>query len=104
MNLDDIKDASEIDPQSEVKRDPTNDTHPKIERVMIEIYRRMTPSQRVTRLGEWHEVGTLLAESNVRQMHPNADANEIKMRVASRRLSPELMKKAFGWDIAKEGY
>jgi len=104
MNLDDMKDDAGIDLQSEVKRDPTNDTHPKIERMMIEMYRRMTPSQRVTRMGEWYELGTSLAENNVRSMHPDADANEIKMRVASRRLSPELMRKAFGWDIRKEGY
>ena len=85
-------------------RDPTDDTHPKIERMMIEGYRRMTPAQRLMHVAEGYDVGTILAENDVRRMHPDADEREVKLRVASRRLSPELMKKAFGWDVMKEGY
>ena len=36
--------------------------------------------------------------------HPEASEREIKLRVASRRIPAELMRRAFGWDPDKEGY
>jgi hypothetical protein len=39
-----------------------------------------------------------------RRRHPNADEREQALRVASRWIEPELMKRAFGWDVHKVGY
>jgi len=36
--------------------------------------------------------------------HPNADAREQALRVASRWIEPELMVRAFGWDVREVGY
>ncbi|MFA0740235.1 MAG: hypothetical protein DFNUSKGM_000337 [Candidatus Fervidibacter sacchari] len=43
-------------------------------------------------------------EAEVRQRHPNADEREIRLRVASRWLPPELMQKAFGWNPKERGF
>jgi hypothetical protein len=32
-----------------------------------------------------------------RQLHPEADEREIFLRVAARRLGPDLVKRAYGW-------
>jgi hypothetical protein len=38
-----------------------------------------------------------------RRRHPNADAREQALRVASRWIEPDLMVRAFGWDVARSG-
>jgi hypothetical protein len=38
-------------------------------------------------------------------MHPDADEREVALRLASRWVrNLDLLKDAFGWDVAKEGY
>jgi hypothetical protein len=44
-----------------------------------------------------------LAMNDIRRRYPLADDRERKLRLASRWLEPELMKKAFDWDPEKEG-
>jgi len=41
---------------------------------------------------------------DVRRRHPNADAREQALRVASRCIEPDLMVRAFGWDVREVGY
>jgi hypothetical protein len=36
--------------------------------------------------------------------HPNAGERELRLRLASRTLDPDLLKRAFGWDVRVEGY
>lgn len=84
--------------------DLTNDTHPAIEALQVEGYRRMSPSQKLERVSALTRALHELALQDVRRHHPNADAHELALRVASRRLPPELMRRAFGWDSREEGY
>ena len=84
--------------------DPTNDTHPAIEALLVEGYRRMSPSEKLERVWELTRALHALALQDVRRCHPEADARELALRVASRRLAPELMRRAFGWDPRIEGY
>lgn len=84
--------------------DPTNDTHPAIEAMQIEGYRRMTPSQKLQRLAALTRTVNELALLDIRRNHPTADARELSLRLASRRLDPDLMLRAFGWDVKKNGY
>jgi hypothetical protein len=81
-----------------------SDTHPKAEKVLIEGYRRMTAAQKVRQIGEMYGLAQQLALADIRRRHPEADAREVQMRLASRFLEPELMRRAFGWDPDKEGY
>jgi len=80
------------------------DTPPKIERIIMEGYRSMSFSKKVNLIGELNAMLESFVRSDVRSRHPDADEREIRLRVASRRIPPELMKKAFGWDVEKEGY
>lgn len=73
------------------------DTPPELEGL-----RKCTPAERFRRVGELNAMLHALAET--RRRHPNASERELQLRVASRRIPAELMRKAFGWDPDKEGY
>jgi hypothetical protein len=81
-----------------------NDTPPEIERILIEGYRGMPAWRKLQQVAELTTLVTQLAMNDVRGKHPYADEREIKLRLASRWLDPELMRQAFGWDVEKEGY
>jgi hypothetical protein len=81
-----------------------NDTHPKIEAMLIEGYRKMSPSQKLERVGALTRAVQELALMDIRRRHPNADSREQALRVASRWIDPELMIRAFGWDVREVGY
>ena len=81
-----------------------NDTNPAIEAILIEGYRKMTPAQKLERVGALTQTVEELSLLDVKRRHPNADAREQSLRVASRRLDPEIMNRVFGWDVHKVGY
>jgi hypothetical protein len=80
------------------------DTDPAAERVLIEGYRRMTPAERLARAMDLIQAAQLLVEADVRRRHPDASEREVALRVAFRRIPPDLMRSAFGWDPDVEGY
>jgi uncharacterized protein YfbU (UPF0304 family) len=80
------------------------DTHPEIERILIEAYRRMTPAEKLRKVRQLNEFGYRLALAEVRRRHPDASERECQLRVASRYLPAELMRKAFHWDPERQGY
>jgi hypothetical protein len=81
-----------------------NDTPPEIERILIEGYRRMPAWRKLQQVAELTTLVTQLAMNDVCAKHPHADEREVKLRLASRWLDPELMRQAFGWNVEKEGY
>lgn len=81
-----------------------NDTHPKIEAMLIEGYRKMSPMQKLERVCALTRAVQELALLDIRRRHPNADPREQALRVASRWIEPELMVRAFGWDVREAGY
>ena len=83
---------------------PTNDTNPRIEAFLIEGYRKMTPAQKAERVRALTRAVQELALLDVRRRHPDADAREQALRVASRWIDRDLMVRAFGWDVQKEGF
>jgi hypothetical protein len=80
------------------------DTPPEVEKIMIEGYRKMPMWKKLQQVRELSQLVYQLAMNDVRQRYPQADEREVKLRLASRWLDPELMRKAFGWDPEKEGY
>ncbi len=80
------------------------DTPIEVERIQVEILRRMTPAQKMERMVSLNRSVRSIAQASVRRKYPNASAREVTMRVASRWLPAELMVKAFGWDPRAEGY
>lgn len=80
------------------------DTHPKVEQMMIDAYRNMSAAEKLKIVEELTEMAVALTMSGVRRMHPGADEQECRLRAASRWLDPDLMRKAYGWDVRIEGY
>lgn len=83
---------------------PPSDTHPEIEKMLIEAARRMSAAEKFRRIEELNRSLDLLAWADVRRRYPDADEWECRLRVASRRLPADLMRKAFGWDPGEKGY
>lgn len=83
---------------------PLNDTDPRIEAVLIAGYRAMSVAEKAERVNQLTRAVQEMALLDVRRRHPEADEREQALRVASRWLEPELMKRAFGWDVSEEGY
>ena len=81
-----------------------NDTHAKIEALLIEGYRRMDAGEKMARVVALSRAVQELGLADVRRAHPHADARETALRLASRRLDPETMRRAFGWDPTIEGF
>ncbi len=81
-----------------------SDTHPRAEKVMIELYRQMPGWQKLRQVTELTQLVDELARSDIRRRHPNADEREVFLRLASRWLSPELMRNVYQWDPDREGY
>lgn len=87
-----------------MKSDPTDDTSPEVQRLMIAGYRRMSPAQKLQRVVALTQGVQQMALARIRLQHPGADEREQKLRLASLWLPPELMRDAFGWDPAVKGY
>jgi hypothetical protein len=80
------------------------DTSPEVERIMIEGYRKMSAARKLQIMQDLINAACLLALGDIKRTHPKADQREIMLRLASRRIEPELIRKAFGWDPEVEGY
>ena len=81
-----------------------NDTDPRIDALLIEGYRKMSPAQKLERVTALTRAVQELALQDVRRRHPGASAHEQALRVASRWIEPDLMIRAFDWDVRKMGY
>jgi hypothetical protein len=80
------------------------DTDPAVEALLIERYRSMSPAEKLERVRALNHAVQELALADIRRRHPNVDERELSLRLASRWLDPELMLRAFGWDVRKAGY
>jgi hypothetical protein len=83
---------------------PPNDTDPAVEALLIQAYRRMSPAEKLQRVRALNHAVQELALADIRRRHPDADERELSLRLASRWLDPDLMVRAFGWDVRKAGY
>jgi hypothetical protein len=81
-----------------------NDTDPRIDALLVEGYRGMSPSQKLERVRALSRAVQELALADIRRRHPGADEREQALRLASRWIDPELMVRAFAWDVRKVGY
>ncbi len=82
----------------------SRDTSPEVEEILIEGFRRMSAAEKLERIQALGPYIRNLQLDDIRRRHPDADERECELRLASRRLPPELMRKAFGWDPDIEGY
>lgn len=74
-----------------------DDTTPEAWATMIDLYRRMTPAQRVARMAALNRMVQELAAARIRREHPDASPREIQLRVAALWLGREAMLRTYGW-------
>ena len=85
-------------------RTQSRDTSLEAERILIEAYRRMTPGEKAQRITAITQVCTQLAIAGIRARHPDADEEEIRLRLAALRFDRETMVRVFGWDPEEKGF
>ncbi len=78
-------------------RTQSRDTSREAEEVLMEGYRRMEPWEKIELMCELSKAAEELALSGIRMRYPDAEEAELRMRLASLRLSPTEMREAFGW-------
>ena len=83
---------------------PLSDTSPEAEKLLIELYRRMPAWQKLRQVSDLTRMVQDLALCDIRRRHPHADEREQRLRLASRWLSADTMRKVYGWDPDQEGY
>jgi len=83
---------------------PKNGTHPDIQARIVAGYRAMSPARKFEIVCALTRAVQELALTDIRRRHPGAGERELALRLASRSLDPELLKRAFGWDVRIEGY
>lgn len=81
-----------------------DDTAPEVQRLLVEGYRRMSPAQKLQRMVALTHGVQQMSLARIRVQHPDADERELKLRLASLWLPADLMRNAFGWDPAVQGY
>ena len=83
---------------------PLDDTRPAVKAMLIDGYRKMSPTEKIDRVRSLTLAIQELALADIRRRHPEADAREQALRLASRWIEPTLMARAFGWDVRTAGY
>jgi hypothetical protein len=80
------------------------DTDPKIQKILLDGYRKMSPQQKMLRVSELTKSIQQLALSRIQKQYPNSSEREQRLRLASLWLDKQTMIDAFGWDPQAEGY
>jgi hypothetical protein len=85
-------------------RTQSPDTHPEIERRLIEGYRRMSAAEKLRCLQQLVDTARALQTVGIRSRRPGITEEELRLRLASHSIPAELMRRVFGWDPDREGY
>ena len=80
-----------------------SDTHPEIERRMIEGMLRMSPAKKLQKISNIGQFMKQAAYASIKRQHLEASDWECLMRVMSRSLPEEMMRKAYGWNVREQG-
>jgi hypothetical protein len=83
---------------------PITDTNTKMQHILIEGYRKMTPQQKMRRVSELIKSIQQLALARICQQYGNISERDQMLRLASLWLDRETMIKAFGWDPQIKGF
>lgn len=84
-------------------RPQSSDTDPKVEAMMIEHYRSMSPAKKFRMMCELNAAVRTLSLSGIKQRHPNADEEELNKRFAALVLDRDTMMRVYNWDPKIEG-
>lgn len=81
------------------------DSEPEVERIQVELYRRMSPRERLERVAAANRAVREMARRRLLKTYgDDLSEREIKLRLASLWLDRETMIEVYGWDPESEGY
>lgn len=66
--------------------------------MQFELWRRMSPQERVELFRSFNDSVQEMALIGIRHRHPYASEREIFLRLAATRLDREMMIRVYGWD------
>ena len=78
------------------------DTSPESWRVLIGLYRKMTPQQKLERTFELSDSVRAVCEAGIRSRYPEASDREVFLRLTERTLGSELFRKVYGDVLPRE--
>jgi hypothetical protein len=74
----------------------SEDTHPEIEQMQIELLRRAPVARKLELVAQMHETGRVLALTGLRYRHPDDSPAQIRRRLAGLLLGEELATRVYG--------
>jgi len=83
---------------------PISDTSPQIQKMLIQGYCQMPPSQKLARVQELTQAVQQLALARIRQQYGEISEREQRLRLAALWLDRETMQRVFQWDPLEKGY
>jgi hypothetical protein len=85
-------------------KSPSRDTPAKIQKILIEGYRRMSAQQKLQRVSELTKAVQQLALARIRKQYGELSDREQQLRLAALWLDRDTMIRVFQWDPRREGY
>lgn len=73
-----------------------SDTDPRIERMIIERQRQMSPARKLCLMNQLNQMARDLALSDIRRQHPHASDVDLRYYLAERNFGSELAEKVYG--------
>lgn len=85
-------------------RTQSPDTSREAERLQFEHYARLEPWEKMRIVEELTRTAEGVAEVGIRERYPDANDEEVRLRLASLKYGRDLMVKFFGWDPDVKGW
>lgn len=79
-----------------------SDTSPEAEQLQLELYRGMTPGEKLALVLDLVDAAETFARAGIRMRHPRASEEEITLRLAALKYDRELIRTVFGRDLGAE--
>lgn len=80
----------------------SRDTSPDVQRMLIARFRTMTPAEKCGLVDSLTRGSEAFALAGIRMRHPDATAEELRLRLGALRIGRDLVLTVYGWD-PKEG-
>lgn len=80
------------------------DTDPKIAKIIIEGYRKMTPLQKLQKVGELNKSIQQIALARIKKQYGDISEREQRLHLASLWIDRDIMINVFNWDPEEKGY
>ena len=85
-------------------RTQSEDTTRQVERMMFDHYARLAPWEKIRIIEDLNRTADGAAIVGIRKRHPDANDDEVRLRLAALKYGRDLTLKFMGWDPHVEGW